>query len=125
MRRSHPQPGHRTAFLSCPFVRAASLGRTWQLIVIGLMLLALSVSGSPRIARGQETATPESDPAVPPPALRVVKLLWKTQPKSAASALEKLIEQSITRHRLSSLGEHLRPLDKQLKEVLDDPQDVR
>lgn len=88
------------------------------------MALVLGLLASAPQARAQDNGQ-GARPSKAPPSLRVVKLLWKTQPKSAASALEKAIDQAMTRDELDQLRPHLRPLDSLLKESLSDPEDVR
>lgn len=64
-------------------------------------------------------------PTNPPPNLKIVKLLWKAQPAGAATALEKAIDQSITRREIQELAPHLSPLSEQLVAAMqvgpDDP----
>ena len=101
--------------------------RRWArgtVLLLSAMALVLGSLASAPQARAQDNGQ-GARPSKAPPSLRVVKLLWKTQPKSAASALEKAIDQAMTRDELDQLRPHLRPLDSLLKESLSDPEDVR
>lgn len=61
---------------------------------------------------------PNSPAASPPPNLKIVKLLWKAQPGGAATALEKAIDQALTRGQVKELAPHLTPLSPQFLEAV-------
>lgn len=96
-------------------------------LATSLAIAALVPSGLPLVAQSPGQRSPESGSAAstPPPALRIVQLLWKTQKASAAAALEKLVEQSLARGQVAALRPHLAQMAERLTEALDDPSDPR
>ena len=78
--------------------------------VLGLITMGL----------GLATIGPAQEPTVPaPPNLKIVKLLWKAQPGGAATALEKALDQALTRREVKELAPHLGPLAAQMLEAID------
>ena len=72
------------------------------LLLLGMVLVGMGVA--------QEPTAPA------PPNLKIVKLLWKAQPGGAATALEKALDQALTRREVKELGPHLGPLTTQMLE---------
>ncbi|MGN6543976.1 MAG: c-type cytochrome [Aureliella sp.] len=122
--------GRRAARSQSPGRHLARASLIGLAVVVGMSLIsrqpqsALAQEKAEAANRLTESATAGSASKAPP-ALRIVKLLWKTQPKNAAGALEKLIDQSLTRRQADELKPHLPPLDPQFRETLSDPEDVR
>lgn len=77
----------------------------------------------------QESKRPDAASAAAPtlpPALRIVKLLWNAQPQAASSALEKAMDQSLSRRQLDELRPHLAVLAPMFAEAVKlGPQDIR
>ncbi len=61
----------------------------------------------------------QENPGPPPPNLKIVKLLWKAQPAGAATALEKAIDQALTRREVNELKPHLETLASQFLEAVE------
>ncbi len=99
-------------------------------LYIPLLSIVLLNGFAPAISFAQDetpknSATTEPDKPTSPPSLRVVKLLWKTQPAGAARALEKAIDQSLVRHESTQLAQSLTSLATQARDVIDSPNDPR
>lgn len=77
---------------------------------VSWILYLFAVTSAALIARAQQPASPQSPAA--PPNLKIVKLLWKAQPTGAATALEKAIDQGVTRREVEELKPHLIPLSE-------------
>ncbi len=84
-------------------------------LAIGLTIVGIVgiVVASP--LRSQEPTVPAT---AAPPNLKIVKLLWKAQPNGAATALEKALDQALTRRETKELVPHLTPLSNQFVEAI-------
>ena len=87
-----------------------SYRNSWMIGSAILLLVGSAIS-----LRAQTSTEPA---AAPPPNLKIVKLLWKAQPSGAGTALEKAIDQALTRREVAQLKPHLGPLSAQLLEAV-------
>ena len=79
--------------------------------IVGSLLLV--ACGLVALGFAQEPAAPA------PPNLKIVKLLWKAQPGGAATALEKALDQALSRRQVKELEPHLGPLSAQMLGAID------
>ncbi len=91
---------------------SSALSRFITVPMICLWLIGLFLGVT---ATGQ---TQDSPPAPAPPNLKIVKLLWKAQPAGAATALEKALDQALTRREVKELQPHLLPMADQFVAAL-------
>ncbi|MCC6511246.1 MAG: c-type cytochrome [Pirellulaceae bacterium] len=89
-------------------------------MAVVLAVVALAV-GTP-CATWAQTAPSSATPA----AMKIVQLLWTAQPAGAAGALEKALDQAVSRREVESLKPHLTALEpKFLAAISKGPSDVR
>jgi putative heme-binding domain-containing protein len=106
------------------------LTRCVLLACLGMGLAPAPPASSQPPASPSAPQPPADDTSLPPvpettAPLRVVKLLWKAQPASAATALERVLSQAVERNEILRIADQLEPLAARFQEVAETPTDPR